>query len=321
MRLIKIVILAFLFFVCGFAYANEEFEQTIKTKSLDLELLVGRPFSRKDHQLRICGFNSKGEAVGQSNFKNSSPDIGNEEIIAWYWHPEIGFKIIASGNEILKAYGKELTKPFQFYQMFINESGVVVCSFLIDKKGYNICPWLWWTKHEGLHLSDEPSSYQLITKFSDNGDILILEFLSHPSFRLHIKSLEENKDLYTYSFDLPSEITPYSTGFKLFPDLLEKKIVEMLFKYTNIRVKKINDFVWGPISIDEFAEDLNIKGRVSVRAKFFERINPIFWNIHIFFEINSSQAKFYVEKIIEEFQTYPRRFMDLDNELIFEKNL
>lgn len=321
MKLTKISTLLFSFILSAFAYANEEVHKIIKSQSKKLELLVGRPFEWNDPQLRIWSTNSKGETVGEAYFKNSTSNIGNREVIAWYWHPESGFIIIASGNELLNAFEKDLTKPFLFYQMFINESGIVACSFLVDQKEYNVCPWLWWSLNEGLHLSNEPTSYQLVTRLNNNGYVLIREFLEHGNFKLYIKNLEDDENLYTYEFNPRTELTStYKIGFGLLPGEMEKYLVEMVFKYTNVPIKKVNHFDWYPFEVDEFSDDLNIKGHGSVITKFLRRIYPFFWKVYIVFEIRDGNAKFLVEKITEEFRHNPRRFTDIDNKIIFEKN-
>lgn len=317
--LIRVIFLLILNYT--FIYSNLEIHKSIADQAKDLESLVGRPFAWKNPQLKICSTNSKGETVGAAYFKNLDPNLGNSEKVAWYWHPILGFSIIASQNELLSVYGKDNRNPFQFSDMLINESGIVAFSFLVDQKGYNVCPWLWWSLNEGPHISNEPTSYQLVEKFNKNGFVLIKEFNQHPSFTLHIKHLDEESDLYTYKFDPSSELIPshYQT-YGLPPPGLEKELVEMVFKYTNMRVRHINHCSWGAFIVDEFNDSLNIKGHALVTVKFLEKIKPIFWHIYIRYEICDGSAKFIVEKITEAFVTQPEVYNDLNNKVIFEKN-
>lgn len=324
MKSIKILFLFCLFCVKTILYASESEEcyKTIINQFKNLELLVGRPLAWPEkHQIKIESTNTKGETIGWADFKNSDQMIGNEEKIAWYWHPEKGFAIIASQNALLDTYGKDHQKPFQFYEMFINDSGIVVFSFLVDQKGYNVCPWLWWSLDEGLHLSEEPTSYQLVRRLNDTGYVLIKEFILHPGFRFHIKHFKDEDDLYTYEFDPRSELTPFTgkIGSRL-PPGFQKNLNEMILKY-NIHVNHALNFDWAPFIVDEFSDNLNIKGHARVTAKFIEGEGGyIFWHVYIRYEICEGYAKFIIEKITEAFKVNPRRFTDLDNKIIFEKN-
>jgi len=324
MILVKITFLILSFLQCALTYSDEEYHKRIERQTKDLEVLVGRSFAWENPKMKISSTNSKGETAGEAYFKNSDSNLGDVENVAWYWHPEQGFSIIASKNELLDVYGKDHRKPFQFYDILINESGVVVFSFLVDQKGYdqkgyNVCPWLWWSSNEGLHLSDEPTSYQLVTRLNDNGYVLIKEFLLHPAFRLHVKHFNDDEDLYIYEFNPRCEIIPFKNGSRL-PPGLEKDLVKMILKYTNTRVQKVKHFDWGSFVIDEFSDNLNIKGHGLVTAEFLEGIWPIFWHIYIRYEICDGNAKFMVEKITEAFETQPRVFTDINNKVIFEKN-
>lgn len=321
MNTIKIKFLILLFFQCTVVYsahANIEYHQEIENQAKDLESLVGRSFAWENRKnLKIHNTNSKGQTVGEAYFTNSDGSIGNPENVAWYWHPGQGFSIIISQNELLDIYEKDHRKSFQFYEMSINESGIVVFSFLVDQRGYNVCPWLWWSLDEGIHLSEEPTSYQLVTKLNDNGYVLIKEFLQHPSFKLHIKSLGDRGNLHSYEFEPRSELIPYNsnTGSGLLPGL-EKDLVEIVKKYKNINTQKILHITWGSFIVDEFADNLNIKGH----GRIIARLKTFFLYTDIRYEIHDGKARFLVEKITEAYVIGPKRFTDIDDKVIFEKN-
>lgn len=100
MQLIKIFFLFYLFCVGATLFAGDEHRKIILNQLKDLESLVGSPlFQPNQPEIKIVSINSKGEAVGWADFKNSDRMISCEEKIGWYWHPENGFASFLLGHK------------------------------------------------------------------------------------------------------------------------------------------------------------------------------------------------------------------------------
>jgi len=285
-----------------------------KIQANDLVKLVGLPFAWQEYQsFNIDNTNSNGEAVGTAYFKNPDPLIGKEEIIAWYWHPQNGFQIIASQSELLKVYGKDWKIPFLFYKLVINESGVVAGSFLINQaKGFNEWPWFWWSLDQGIHLSVSPTVNQIVKGINDNG-FLLIEETGNLKFTLSIKNIHQQE--YSQIFDFQPR-TDFQPGF-------EENLIKTLRNSNSLDYGRSNKklkvyYHWYPFSLKQFDNDLKITGYGSCWVKFVKDIQIHIWEIQIRYEIDNCKALFFIEKI--EDKVYPGLVQgQINNMIIYEK--
>ncbi|MFI5342808.1 MAG: ankyrin repeat domain-containing protein [Chlamydiales bacterium] len=258
----------------------------------DLSKLVELPFFGSiDHSFKIYNKNSKNETVGIATFQKDR----NTERIAWFWSPLNGFTIVTTQNELLEVFGKNKFKvPFQFYELQINESGVVAGSFLIDQpktngKIFNQCPWFWWSIDEGVHLNPAPQSYQLLAKIN-NYDLVLLEDYSED--KLIIKDIHNNipsKTIFYYPKNELSEVA--------------KDVLKDLYKkinYTESRNLTIRSIQWYPLVINSFNDESKIVGEGSFQAEIYipsKRHQIDHWTGKIILEIDNGIATYYLKSL------------------------
>src|ERR1700691_6099321 len=119
-----IQILTVFFIACSSLsiYANDELcywcSQDTNHLEPALESFIGIPID----YFRIDSSNSSGETVGMAFFKNPDTSTGTPERIAWYWHPENGFCVIASRTTLRDSYKIDKSSiPFEFFKLAIND--------------------------------------------------------------------------------------------------------------------------------------------------------------------------------------------------------
>lgn len=300
------------FFIVSFlkmhkVYSNSEETKlspvrNLEMKADDLKELVGMPFASQENQsFHIHNTNSNGETVGIASFKNSNPNIGNSEIIAWYWNPQSGFQIISSRSELLNAYEKDTFKtPFQFYKLMINESGTVAGSFLVDQPcnylncKFNQYAWLCWSEAEDLHLSELPSECQILKGLNDHGFALLEHnrSIDFRNFKLILKNTDNPN--YTQIFDF----SPISE----FPPTFEEELKKLFCEVNNLcyaseGITTSLNVYWYPFCANSFDNDLRIVGQGACKASFYRRTRRVEWTIQIGYEVDNGKVLFYVKEI------------------------
>lgn len=163
--MIRIVLFAVCFFLCRELYAIP--------KEIDfspLNRLVGLSFLGPADSFRVHDENIHGDAVGTAYFSDQTHFYTTS--VLWYWDSKSSFQIIASSFSLPR---RDLRSCFNFCGAYINDNGVVACSYLDGADVFEY-GWFCWSKKEGLRLDSPTQDYQLIRDINNKDYILIHRF-------------------------------------------------------------------------------------------------------------------------------------------------
>ncbi len=165
-----------------FTSANFKMENSSDAiEANDLVELVGLPFNSpiNDQSFYVHDWNIHGEAVGVAYFKSGT----QVKEVAWYWSPVEKFAIIGSIDNLL-GQSKEINAfyipgidIFQFNRFRINNSGVIVGSFVFQKKLDKTVDarygWFTWSKENEIELGDFTKDHRYFVDLDEQNNVLI----------------------------------------------------------------------------------------------------------------------------------------------------